>query len=262
MTANISNILIIGATSGIGEAFTHYFHSVGKTVIAAGRRIDRLNALQAKLKGLEIVQMDISDMSSIESNLNSIFKSFPDLDSIFVCAGKMELGDFTSTAAVNTDLIVSEIITNLAAPLVIARVTVPHLLALKRPTTFITVTSGLAYIPLPQYPVYNATKAGLHNFNVSLRTQLAGTNVALIELAPPYVETELDNHFREENIKAALEKKKPVHPPMPLKDYMDVTIAAFEKGGDKEIGTGFSAMGIGAWRGAFQPILTQFGISG
>ncbi|KAG4436744.1 hypothetical protein IFR05_007762 [Cadophora sp. M221] len=185
MTANINTILILEATSAIGEAFAQYFYSVGKKVIASGSRIDRLMPFKLNLK------------------------SFADLDSIFVCAGRMRLGDFTSTAAVNIDLIVSEITTNLTAPLVISKVAIPHL------------------------------------------TQLAGTNVTWIELAPPYVETELDSHFWEDNIKAALEKKETVHPPMPLKEYMDVTIAAFENGGDKEIGTGFSVMGIGAWRGAF-----------
>jgi hypothetical protein len=37
MTANIDTILILGATSGLGEAFTRYFHSKGKKVIAAGK---------------------------------------------------------------------------------------------------------------------------------------------------------------------------------------------------------------------------------
>jgi short-subunit dehydrogenase len=41
MTANINTILVLGATSGIGEAFTRYFHIKGKTVIAAGRRLER-----------------------------------------------------------------------------------------------------------------------------------------------------------------------------------------------------------------------------
>lgn len=56
--------------------------------------------------------------------------------------------------------------------------------------------------------------------------------------------------------------KEKAHPPMPLKEYMDVTIAQFEKGGEKEYATGFSAMGVGAWRAAFGPILEQFGFFG
>lgn len=261
MTANISTILILGATSGIGEAFAKYFHAQGKKVIASGRRLGRLSTLQSQLPGLETVQFDVSDITNIESNLNAIFKTYPDLDSIFVVAGVMYLEKFADPSTSTAESIAAEITTNLTAPLVIARVAVPHLLSLKRPATFITVTSGLAYIPLPPFPVYNASKAGLHTFNVTLRTQLAGTNVNVIELAPPYVDTDLDASIRDETIEMQGGKEK-AHPPMPLKDYMDSAIAAFEKGEDKEIAVGFSAMGVNAWRSAFQPILTQFGFAG
>jgi hypothetical protein len=49
---------------------------------------------------------------------------------------------------------------------------------------------------------------------------------------------------------------------MPLKEYMDATIAMFEEGGRKEIALGFSQMGVDAWRGAFGPILEKFGLEG
>jgi len=260
-TANISTILLIGATSGIGEQFAHYFHSAGKTVIAAGRRLDRLTSLQSQLPGLQTFQIDVSDLTSIESSLATLFKSHPDIDAVFVLAGKMEMENFTDPSTMNVESIASQITVNLTAPIVIARTVIPHLLSLKRPTTFITTTSGLAYVPLPLYPVYNASKAGVHYFNVTVRNQLAGTNVNIVELAPPYVDTELDSHFRDEVIAANGGPEK-AHPPMPLKEYMDATIAQFEKGGEKEIATGFSAMGVGAWRGAFGPILKQFGMAG
>jgi len=239
MTANIDTILLIGATSGIGEAFARYFHAKGKRVIAAGRRLERLNALRSELKGLEIVQWDIEDIPNIESKLTGLFKTYPDLDSVFVLSGIMSLG--------------------LIAPMVIARTVIPHLLALKRPTTFITVTSGLAYVPLPLFPVYEATKIGVHNFTVVLRTQLAGTNVNVIEVAPPYVATDLDARFKEKQDELTGGKS---HPPMPLKEYMDITTKQLEEGKEKELATGFSAMGVEAWRGAFQPLFDQFGIAG
>jgi short-subunit dehydrogenase involved in D-alanine esterification of teichoic acids len=72
------------------------------------------------------------------------------------------------------------------------------LLSLKKPETFITVTSVLAFIPLPLYPMYNSTQAGPHTFNVVLRTQLVGTSINVIELAPPHVNTGLDEVQRED----------------------------------------------------------------
>jgi uncharacterized oxidoreductase len=111
------------------------------------------------------------------------------------------------------------------------------------------------------YPVYNSTKAGLHAFTVDLRIQVADTNVNVIELAPPYVDTSLDEKFREKTIELQGGPGK-AHPPMPLKKYMDATIAMFEEGSRKEIALGFSQLGVDAWRGAFRPILEMFGLEG
>jgi uncharacterized oxidoreductase len=261
MTANINTILILGATSGIGEAFTRYFYSKGKTVIAAGRRLERLDALKSELKGLETLQIDLENVQAIEPKLLRLVQSFPNLDCVFVVSGKMELGFFNDPSSTSTNAIVSEITTNLIAPIVIARTIMPHLLSLKTPATFITVTSGLAFIPLPFYPVYNSTKAGLHTFTVVLRAQLSGTNVKVIELAPPYVDTGLDERFREKAIELQGGHEK-AHPPMPLKDYMDSATAALEKGSQMEIAVGFSQRGVDAWREAFGPILKEFGFEG
>ena len=54
-----------------------------------------------------------------------------------------------------------------------------------------TVTSGLAFTPLALTPTYCATKAAIHSWSLSLRYQLKDTSVRVLELAPPYVQTEL-----------------------------------------------------------------------
>jgi uncharacterized oxidoreductase len=66
----------------------------------------------------------------------------------------------------------------------------PHLKT-RKDALIVNVSSGLAFIPFPISPVYCATKAAIHSFTQSLRVQLAGTGVTVIELAPPAVETPL-----------------------------------------------------------------------
>ena len=53
------------------------------------------------------------------------------------------------------------------------------------------VTSGLAFVPSAFFPTYSATKAALHSYSQSLRFQLRNTSVKVLEIVPPYVQTQL-----------------------------------------------------------------------
>ncbi len=55
----------------------------------------------------------------------------------------------------------------------------------------LTVSSGLAFVPLAATATYCATKAAIHLYSMSLRHQLGGTAMEVIEIVPPYVQTEL-----------------------------------------------------------------------
>ena len=57
MESKMKCILIIGGTSGIGEAFARRFHAIGKKVVVAGRRAERLHVLANELQGLETFQV-------------------------------------------------------------------------------------------------------------------------------------------------------------------------------------------------------------
>jgi len=82
------------------------------------------------------------------------------------------------------------IATNLLGPIRLTAALLPHFEQQPR-ATIITVTSGLAFLPLAITPTYCATKAALHSWTQSLRFQLRASSIQVIELAPPYVQTEL-----------------------------------------------------------------------
>jgi len=69
------------------------------------------------------------------------------------------------------------------------------LLKKQKSATIVNVTSALAFVPLASTPVYCATKAALHSFTQSLRVQLKNTNIKVIELAPPAIETPMIDEF-------------------------------------------------------------------
>ena len=85
----------------------------------------------------------------------------------------------------------AEVNTNLLGVVRCCAVLVP-LIRGKARAVVVNVSSGLAFVPLSKFPVYCATKAGVHSFTVSLRRQLRGSGVKVVELIPPYVATNLD----------------------------------------------------------------------
>jgi len=89
----------------------------------------------------------------------------------------------------------------------------------------VNVSSGLAFVPMSRFPVYCATKAAVHSFTLSLRHQLKDSGVAVIELIPPYVGTELGG---------PLKTVGPGGPqPMPLQTFIAETMKAIEIGGEE-----------------------------
>ena len=117
-----------------------------------------------------------------------------------------------------------EIDVNLSGAIHMVQQFLPHLKA--RPSAMIVnVSSGLAFIPMPSAPIYCAAKAGIHAYTRSLRAQLRSTNVRVVELAPPPVETPL---FRGEFAEEMKGEKA-----MPGKTLVKHALAGIEAGKDE-----------------------------
>jgi uncharacterized oxidoreductase len=260
MTSSFETVLIVGGTSGIGEAFARRLHALGKRVIVTGRRQERLALMQRELKGLEVRLMDVSDLTSLSDHVSELTKAFPAINTVLINAGIQKSFSFTDPSTCSNESIVNEITTNITAPMILTRLFTPHLLSLDKPASILLVSSGLAFLPIGYFPVYCATKAAVHSFAVSLRQQMKGTNVSVVEIVPPYVDTGLDAEHRERINQAAEGKGVP---PMALGEYMDKTMAILEKGEVeelREVGVGSAEIRVSTWRGSFGKILEQMGI--
>jgi uncharacterized oxidoreductase len=183
-----STVLVTGGASGIGLALAARWLASGAEVIVCGPREEALAAARAQHPGLRTRVCDIADPAQRVALRDWVIAEAPGLDVLVNNAGiqrRMDLRDPGPWEATRGELAV-----NLEAPIHLATLFLPHLLS--RPAAaIVNVSSGLAFVPLAAVPVYCATKAALHSFTLSLRHQLMGTAVRVVELMPPAVDTDL-----------------------------------------------------------------------
>ena len=204
-----NTILITGGGSGIGRALAEAFHAFGNQVVIAGRRKVQLDNTIAANPGMKAFELDIDSNAAIHTFAEHLGAQMPALNAVIHCAGIMR-----AEALLTGELDVAEatITTNLLGPIRLTAALLPQLLAQPR-ATIMTVSSGLAFTPLVLAPTYCATKAAIHAYTQALRYQLSDTSVQVLELIPPYVQTQLMNPAQESNPNA-----------MPLKDFIDETM--------------------------------------
>jgi uncharacterized oxidoreductase len=187
MQMNGNTILITGGGSGIGRALAEAFHALGNKVIIAGRRKEVLDETTAANPGMNSAVLDIENADAIKTFATQLTRDFPTLNAVIHNAGIMRREDVKRGALTDAEATVT---TNLLGPIRLTAALLPHFLTQPR-ATIMTVSSGLAFLPMAPTPTYSATKAAIHSYTQSLRYQLRDTSVQVLELVPPYVQTEL-----------------------------------------------------------------------
>ncbi|KAI5886630.1 NAD(P)-binding protein [Schizophyllum commune H4-8] len=220
-------VLVTGATAGIGRALARAIRDLPSkpTVIAMGRRQERLDELAKE--GFKTAKFDMNTTpDKIRAFVDDITAQYPELDAVILNAGVQYIFDFTKPESVDFNKISTEFNVNYLAVVSMMTAFLPHLIKIgkERPTLLVPVTSGLMTIPLPSTANYSATKAALHSISFSIRIQMenAKTNVHVLEIIPPLVESELhDNQGTTEALSRFW---------MPLADFINVVLDGLKEG--------------------------------
>lgn len=214
MTDN--TILVTGGTSGIGRALAEAFHDRGNRVIVTGRRQDLLESIAAGRPGILGMHLDLDDSHSLARLANDVRVRFPNLNVLIANAGISRTEDIASGdwAVAEAEAIVQ---TNILGVLRVTAAVLPTLR--KQPNaTIMATSSALAFVPRADFATYCASKAFLHSWLVSLRYQLRTLPVEVLELSPPYVQTELTGAAQAADPRA-----------MPLSSFISEVMAMLEQ---------------------------------
>jgi uncharacterized oxidoreductase len=212
-----NTIFITGGGSGIGRGLAEAFHKQGNKVIISGRRRANLDEVIKANPGMAAIELDITDPASIDRVAARLISDHPNLNVLFNNAGIMVPDQ--AAGRVDDKLIVDTITTNLMGPIRMTSALVDHLKG-KKDAAIVYTSSVLGFVPMAPTAVYSATKAAIHSYALSQRFLLKKSGVRVLEMAPPWVRTDLMNSREAEEA-------------MPLDQFITETMAAFATDADE-----------------------------
>jgi len=186
------NVLVTGATAGIGRETAKLFAKEGCNLILTGRRSSRLAELKSELESahqiaVSIHSFDISDRKSCEEFVSSIPEEFREIDILVNNAGVGRGMDKLHEG--NMDDWEEMIDTNVKGLLYVTRLIVPGMVK-QNSGHIINVGSIAGQEVYPGGNIYCASKHAVHAISQALRMELVDTPLRVTEIAPGMVETE------------------------------------------------------------------------
>jgi short-subunit dehydrogenase len=175
------NIVITGATSGIGRQLALDYQNDGHSVIAIGRNRDRLQELEEF--GITTMQLDLEDRETATRGLSEIESA----DLAILSAGTCEYVDMPNFDSGLVARVMRRNVETLA-------ISIEGLLdPLRKGSSprLVTIGSSAAYLPLPRAEAYGASKAAVEYLTKTLRITLAPENIAVSLVCPGFVKTPL-----------------------------------------------------------------------
>jgi uncharacterized oxidoreductase len=180
-------VLITGGSSGIGLELAKRLIEKQNTVIICARSADKLTETKMKLPSVHTFPCDISRASDRFNLVEWIRTNHPQCNVLINNAAIVHKTDFRLDDQI-IEKAEKEIQTNLLAPIALAKLFLSVFETFQQ-SAVINITTGLVYAPRAVYPIYNATKAGLHAFTQVLRLQIKSLPVQVIEVMMPVVDT-------------------------------------------------------------------------
>ena len=192
MTIKGKSILVTGGSMGIGKEIVKKLHSQGARMITCGRRAAPLKKLADELPGVKIATCDVTEYEQVKKLHEVCKQELGGIDILINNAAVFNRFDVLDESY-GFEPQLREIDINLVGPIMVTHIFLPDLVNRKE-SAIVNLTSPSAFLPLIKAPIYSATKAALQSWTLSLREQLKSTNVTVIDLNPPAVDTQMNEN--------------------------------------------------------------------
>lgn len=219
-------VLVTGASSGIGEAAALALAAEGARVAVAARRLERLNALVARIAAsggdARAFAADVTIESAATDLVERVGQACGRLDILVNSAGVMGIGPLESEPPDEWRRMFD---TNVLAAMVTTQAAV-KLMRAAGGGHVVTVSSALARAALPGNTAYAMTKSALNSFAEGLRKELIAHRIRVTNIAPGAVESEITHGVSDPALRQAVEERRARTPMLTSADVANAIVYA------------------------------------
>lgn len=179
-------ILVTGASSGIGLSTAEELTARGAHVVLVARRADLLEDLSARLPGSLPLVADVTDFAALREAIDAAHRHFGRLDGLINNAGR---GYGARVEEIDPDLFEQIFRLNVLSPIVAMQSVIPIMRAAGT-GVIVNVNSGTAFMTIPGYSAYSASKRALLGVTQTARAELADDGIVVSEVYPTLTATD------------------------------------------------------------------------
>ncbi len=180
----VKNVFLTGASSGIGLAIAKLLVARGHEVWGTSRNLERI----PKMPRLHPVRLDLSDPRSVEKAFNAALGEADHFDVLINNAGS---GHFGPTENLSEKEIASQFQILVFGQVQLMRLAL-RMMQARGEGLIINVTSLAGRLPVPFMAAYNAAKAAMASFTMSIQLELPDARVRIVDLQPGDIRTDFN----------------------------------------------------------------------
>ena len=194
----MKNVLITGATGGIGSAILDIFYKNGFNIIASGTNEDKLKKLQDKYsERVSIIKCDLSDENQINHLVSQAQSSCDSIDILINNAGITKDNVFLRMQKDQWDDVIN---VNLNSNFLLTKLIIKGMIK-KRWGRIVNITSVVAKMGNAGQANYVASKSAIEGFSRTLAQEVASRNITINCVAPGFVDTDILSTIEPEKLK-------------------------------------------------------------
>ena len=181
------NILITGASGGIGNELVKKFVSLGANVLGSGTKTEKLELIKKKYPNIKVKKFDIANHSGIEEFIDSVSLELGGLDVLINNAG-INLDNLSIRMKVEEWKKVIDI--NLTSTFLLSKYAIKKMLK-NRFGRIVNITSVVGHVGNLGQPNYSASKAGIIGMSKSLAIEYAKKNITVNCVSPGFIVSDM-----------------------------------------------------------------------